>query len=54
MGSSGGVEAKQKQNGKTPQHIKHAPLPPAAETLCWARAQASPMVPTVARTGNDQ
>ena len=38
MGSSGGVEAKQKQNGKLPQHINHvSPVPTPHQKLCGGR-----------------
>ena len=42
MGSSGGVESKQKQNDKTPQCTSHVP-PPTQEALWRVRAQANPL-----------
>ena len=57
MGSSGGVETKQKQNGKTPQYtsrVSHPLLPRTTEALRQVRAQANPLGLTVARTSRDQ
>ena len=51
MSSSGGVEIKQKQNGKTLQYISHvSPPPPRTPEVPWrARAQTSPLGRRVAR-----
>ena len=47
MGSSGGVETKQKRNGNVPQHINHVSPPLTGSSV----AGASPSQPTGASRG---
>ena len=55
MISWGGVETKQRLNGKTPQYVSYASPPPRTPEALWRkRAQASPLGLTVALTARDQ